>query len=130
MAARPLSPHIGIYRFAYTMATSILHRATGLFMAIGLAALACWLMAAANGAESYAAVVGAYSNWFFLLLLFGWLAAFLYHFANGVRHLFWDAGMGLEKAQARRSAALVVMAALLALGLCVWVVCSRAGVTP
>ena len=130
MAARPLSPHIGIYRFAYTMATSILHRATGLFMAIGLAALACWLMAAANGAESYAAVVGAYSNWFFLLLLFGWLAAFLYHFANGVRHLFWDAGMGLEKAQARRSAALVVIAVLLALGLCVWVACGRAGVTP
>ena len=130
MDARPLSPHLGIYRFAYTMATSILHRATGLFMAIGLAALACWLMAAANGAESYAAVVGAYSSWFFMLLLLGWLAAFLYHFANGVRHLFWDAGIGLEKAQARRSAALVVIATLLALGLCVWAVCSRAGVAP
>jgi succinate dehydrogenase / fumarate reductase cytochrome b subunit len=130
MATRPLSPHLGVYRFAYTMALSILHRATGVFMAIGLAALACWLLAAANGAESYAAVIAAYSNWFFMLLLLGWLASFLYHFANGIRHLFWDAGIGMEKAQARRSAAIVVVAVLLALALCLWLLFGRTGVAP
>jgi len=130
MAVRPLSPHLGVYRFAYTMATSILHRMTGVFLAIGLAALACWLMAAANGAESYAAVVAAYSHWLFRLLLLGWLVSFLYHFANGIRHLLWDAGIGLEKAQARRSAALVAMAALLALGLCLGLIFGGTGVAP
>src|SRR5258706_4789759 len=113
MAVRPLSPFTGIYRLGYTMVLSFTHRMTGVFMAFGLAALACWLMAAANGAQSYAAVIAAFSNWFFMLLLIGWLASFLYHFANGIRHLFWDAGIGLEKAQARRSAAIVIMAGVL-----------------
>jgi succinate dehydrogenase / fumarate reductase cytochrome b subunit len=35
--------------------------------------------------------------------------AFIYHLANGVRHLFWDAGLGLERAQARRSAVIVLV---------------------
>jgi succinate dehydrogenase / fumarate reductase cytochrome b subunit len=38
-----------------------------------------------------------------------WLVAFIYHLANGVRHLFWDAGLGLERAQARRSAVIVLV---------------------
>jgi succinate dehydrogenase / fumarate reductase, cytochrome b subunit len=130
MAAPPLSPHLFVYRFAYTMATSILHRATGVFMAIGLAALACWLMAAANGPESYGAVVAAYSNVIFLLLLLGWLASFLYHLVNGLRHLFLDAGIGMEKAQARRSAALVVLLTLLALGGSLWLLSTHLGAAP
>jgi succinate dehydrogenase / fumarate reductase cytochrome b subunit len=50
------------------------------------------------------------------VVLAGWLLAFLYHFANGIRHLFWDAGYGFEKAQARRSAAIVVAFAVVAGG--------------
>jgi succinate dehydrogenase / fumarate reductase cytochrome b subunit len=130
MAARPLSPFTGIYRLAYTMVLSFAHRVTGVFMAIGLATLACWLMAAANGTGAYAAVVAAYSHWFFLLLLLGWLASFLYHFANGIRHLFWDAGLGMEKAQARRSAAIVVIAVVLALAVCLWLIIGHTGVAP
>jgi succinate dehydrogenase / fumarate reductase cytochrome b subunit len=130
MAERPLSPHLFIYRFAYTMALSISHRITGVAMAVGLLALACWLMAAANGADAYAAVIAAYSHWFFKLLLLGWLLCFLFHFANGIRHLFWDAGLGLEKAQARRSALIVVIVVLLALALCLWQLFGRTAVTP
>jgi succinate dehydrogenase / fumarate reductase cytochrome b subunit len=110
MAHRPLSPHLMIYRRAYTMVLSILHRITGLALAAGLGVLVVWLAALAGGAEPYACFLSFAGSWPFKVLLGLWLVAFVYHFANGIRHLFWDAGMGLERAQARRSAMLVVVA--------------------
>jgi succinate dehydrogenase / fumarate reductase, cytochrome b subunit len=119
MTRRPLSPHISIYRFAYTMSLSILHRITGLALAAGLALLTCWLVAASRGEASYLRfqqIAGGVAGRLVLALF---LVAFLYHLANGIRHLFWDAGFGLERAQARLSArwvvALVVIAALILL---------------
>jgi succinate dehydrogenase / fumarate reductase cytochrome b subunit len=110
MAHRPLSPHLTIYRFAYTMALSIVHRITGVALAVGLIALVLWLAALAGGAEAYAGFLGFAGAWPFKVLLGLWLAAFVYHFFNGIRHLLWDAGIGLERAQARRSATIVVVA--------------------
>ncbi len=120
MPARPLSPHLSVYKFAYTMALSITHRITGVALSLGLLVLAVWLLSAAAGADSYAAAVAVLSHWTFRVLLVSWLAAFLYHFANGIRHLLWDVGVGLEKAQARRSATVVVVAVLLALAVCLY----------
>jgi peroxiredoxin len=59
MAARerPLSPHLQVYRFAYTMALSILHRATGIALSVGMLLLAWWLVAAAGGEAGYTQVV-------------------------------------------------------------------------
>ena len=108
MGARPLSPHLGIYRFMYTMAASIAHRFTGVALAAGLIVLAWWLTALANGETSYLTALGWLVTWPVKVLLFGLLAAFLYHLANGVRHLAWDADYGFEKRQARRSAWLVL----------------------
>ncbi len=113
MRQRPLSPHIGVYKFAYTMATSIAHRATGIVLSVGLLALAGWLIAAASGPELYAIAVAILGGAFGQLLLAGWLVAFSYHLFNGLRHLNWDLGRGLEKHEARRSAAIVVIATLL-----------------
>ncbi|MFM8585578.1 MAG: succinate dehydrogenase, cytochrome b556 subunit [Gammaproteobacteria bacterium] len=116
MRQRPLSPHIGVYKFAYTMATSIVHRATGVVLSVGLLALAGWLIAAASGPEAYAIAVAILGGAFGQLLLAGWLVAFSYHLFNGLRHLNWDLGRGLEKHEARRSAAIVVVATLLLAG--------------
>lgn len=110
MRQRPLSPHLDVYRFAYTMATSIAHRASGVVLAFGFNLLVWWLMAAAGGPEGYANVVAFIGTWPVQLLLAGWLVAFLYHFCNGIRHLNWDLGRGLEKVEARRSAAIVIIA--------------------
>ncbi len=115
MGARPLSPHLGIYRFMYTMTTSIAHRFTGVALAAGLIVLAWWLTALANGETSYLTALGWLVTWPVKVLLFGLLAAFLYHLANGVRHLAWDADYGFEKLQARRSAWLVLVVAVIAL---------------
>ncbi|MEO8314892.1 MAG: succinate dehydrogenase, cytochrome b556 subunit [Pseudomonadota bacterium] len=109
MAHRPLSPHLTVYRFAYTMALSIVHRITGGALAVGLCVLVLWLTALAGGEDCYARFLRLADSWVFKVLLGLWLVAFVYHFANGIRHLFWDAGIGLERAQARRSATLVVV---------------------
>jgi succinate dehydrogenase / fumarate reductase, cytochrome b subunit len=109
---RPLSPHLQIYRPMYTMVLSVLHRATGLGLAAGLLLLAWWLLALASGPVAYArfgALLGSPPG---LLLLAGLVLAFWYHFCNGLRHLNWDMGRGFEKASARRSGALVVIASL------------------
>lgn len=110
MANRPLSPHLTIYRFAYTMALSIFHRATGVALSTGFVLLVLWLVSLALGEQAYGAWLSLASSWPVKLLFGLLLVAFVYHFCNGIRHLFWDAGKGLERAQARRSAAAVVIA--------------------
>jgi succinate dehydrogenase / fumarate reductase cytochrome b subunit len=116
MPHRPLSPHVFIYRFAYTMATSIFHRATGLALSAGLLLLVSFLIALASGPESYAGFLGFASSWPVKALLSVVVLSFCYHFANGIRHLLWDAGIGMERKAARMSARLVVVLALLAAG--------------
>jgi len=114
MTDRPLSPHLSVYRFLHTMALSILHRITGVWMALGLIALVYWLASAAAGEDAYARASARLGGGFARVLLLLWLAAFCYHFVNGVRHLCWDAGFGLEKHQARRTAKVVIALAVLA----------------
>jgi len=95
MRQRPLSPHLDIYRFAYTMATSIAHRITGVILTAGFGVLIYWLVAAASSAESYAAAQQIISSGPVKLLLVGWLLAFCYHLFNGIRHLNWDRGQAV-----------------------------------
>ena len=116
---RPLSPHIGIYLWPITMALSILHRATGIGLAVGLVALVAWLMSIAAGPESYLYFSTFMSTTFGRLLLIAWSFAFFYHLANGIRHLFWDAGYGFEKSQANASA-WVALAATVVLTAAFW----------
>ena len=114
MARRPLSPHIFIYRFGYTMTLSILHRMAGLVLSVGLLLFAVWLSAAAAGPEAYARLVELLPAPLLKLGLAVLLLAFIYHLANGIRHLCWDAGLGLERWQARRSAIIVLAFTLIA----------------
>jgi succinate dehydrogenase / fumarate reductase cytochrome b subunit len=94
------------------MTLSILHRATGVALSLGLLLLACWLLAAAAGPEAYGRVTAALGRGPFQLVLAGWLVAFVYHLGAGIRHIFWDLGYGFEKAQARRSGRWLVLGAI------------------
>ena len=96
MSERPLSPHLQVYRWQITMALSILHRATGVALAVGTLLLLWWLIAAAVSPDAYAGVQAFVHSWFGRLLLLGWTAALFYHLCNGIRHLLWDAGWGFE----------------------------------
>ncbi|WP_022727863.1 succinate dehydrogenase, cytochrome b556 subunit [Fodinicurvata sediminis] len=93
---RPLSPHLQVYKPQITSVMSILHRITGVALAVGTLLLIYWLAAAAGGPESYAAAQSFIASPIGLILLFGWTLAFFYHLCNGIRHLFWDAGYGFE----------------------------------
>lgn len=114
MAERPLSPHIGVYRWAYTMTLSILHRATGIALAVSLIGFVAWLVAASLGADSYATIQPLVSSWTFRVIATLAAIALLYHCCNGVRHLFWDIGKGFERSQARSSAIAVIAVAAVA----------------
>lgn len=93
---RPLSPHLQVYKPQLTSVLSITHRATGVALAVGLIGLVYWLMSLAAGPQAYAAAQQVLGSWFGKLVLFGFSFALFYHMCNGVRHLFWDAGIGFE----------------------------------
>ena len=93
---RPLSPHLQIYRWQLTSVLSILHRASGIALSVGAILLVSWLGAAADGPGPYAAFQHFMGSWFGLMLLLGWSVALFYHLCNGIRHLWWDTGRGLD----------------------------------
>lgn len=107
---RPLSPHLQIYRPQLTSVLSILHRFTGIALAVGTILLVYWLAAAAAGPDSFSRAQNFVGSWLGILLLFGWSVALFYHLCNGIRHLFWDAGYGFELPQAYASGWAMVIA--------------------
>ena len=111
---RPLSPHLQVYRWQMTMLTSILHRMSGVGLALGLVLLTWWLAAAASGPEYFALVHGIMGSWIGRLILLGFTAALYFHLCNGIRHLLWDVGYGFEIETARRMGYLVFFVMVLA----------------
>lgn len=111
--ARPLSPHLQIYRWQLTMVLSIVHRTTGVALAVGTLLLIALLLALAAGPDAYQTVRAFCSSWLGLLLLFGWSWALCYHLCNGIRHLVWDIGWGFEIPRAYLTGWLVVGTSLL-----------------
>ena len=111
---RPLSPHLQIYRWQIGNSLSILHRLTGIALAVGLLALCYWLVSLAGGEKSYAAASKVFASPLGLLALVSVTFAFMYHLLNGIRHLFWDAGFGFERVQRHASGWFAILAALVA----------------
>lgn len=117
---RPISPHLQIYRWQISMLTSIAHRASGIVLSVGSVFLAIWLIAAANGPDVYASVNGIAASWFGQLIMFLWSFALFYHLCNGVRHLVWDVGIGLDLETARLTGFAAIGVAV-ALTIFVWI---------
>ena len=114
MPTRPLSPHLSVYRMSrYTLATSIANRFTGLALSLGLLLLVYWLMAVAGGRVSYARAMRVLASPPTKLIYAALIVSFCYHLVAGLRHLVWDTGHGLERAQSQRSAWLVVAVSLM-----------------
>jgi succinate dehydrogenase / fumarate reductase cytochrome b subunit len=113
--------------FRYTLFTSFANRITGLVLSVGLLVLVYWLMAVASGAAAYARAIGILSLPIFKLFYAALLLTFSYHLVAGLRHLVWDTGHGLERAQSKRSAAIViVVSVLLMVGFIYWAFCPGA----
>jgi succinate dehydrogenase / fumarate reductase, cytochrome b subunit len=110
---RPISPHLQIYRPQLTSILSILHRITGVFLAVGILALVYWLVAAARSAEAFDQAQALVGSIIGRSLLFLWTGAFFYHLLNGIRHLAWDAGWGFELTATYRSGWTVLIATVI-----------------
>jgi succinate dehydrogenase / fumarate reductase cytochrome b subunit len=106
---RPMSPHLQIYRPQLTSMLSIIHRITGVGLALGAVLVVWWLLAAATGADYFATVDGLLTSWIGYLVLFGSTWALSYHLLNGIRHLFWDMGFGFEIETVERSGMAVLV---------------------
>lgn len=111
---RPLSPHLQVWRWHVTMASSILHRASGVALYVGAAGLAIWLLALASGPEAFGVVAGLLATLPGQLAIYAMTVAIVYHMANGLRHLFWDFGAGYDPKAAESSGWLVIIVALAA----------------
>jgi succinate dehydrogenase / fumarate reductase, cytochrome b subunit len=124
--ARPLSPHLQIYRWPVTMATSIVHRATGAALAAGTLLVAWWLIAIMLGPDQYDRFSMIARSPIGQLILFGFVWSLAYHLLNGIRHLSWDVGYGFDKHTASRTGILVfVLSIIVAVGVFAWAYMSK-----
>jgi succinate dehydrogenase / fumarate reductase, cytochrome b subunit len=109
---RPLSPHLQIWRWTPTMAASITHRATGVALYSGTIVLAVWTASVALGADAFRPVGALLSSPIGVVALAGYAWALLFHAFNGLRHLYWDQGRGLDVKSASATAVAVFAASL------------------
>lgn len=123
--ARPLSPHLQIYKPIPTMMMSIIHRITGCALYFGVLLVAIWLMAAAGTPETFARVQGIYGSWLGLVVLFGFTWALVHHMLGGIRHLVMDTGAALGKEESTKAAIAMPIVSIV-LTILVWIVVTMA----
>lgn len=116
---KPLSPHLQVYKPQITSVLSIVHRATGVALAFGAIALACWIISGAYGKETFLLAQTILGHWLGQIFLFGWTLCLFYHLFNGIRHLFWDSGKGLELHHVNLTGWLVLVMTIIFTGL-IW----------
>jgi succinate dehydrogenase cytochrome b subunit len=100
---RPLSPHLQIYKPQLTSLLSITHRGTGVFLSLGALLLTCWLVGLATSEVAFNNLQQHTTAWYGKILLIAFVFSIYFHLGNGIRHLFWDAGLGLEISTAYKS---------------------------
>ena len=105
---RPLSPHLQIYKPQITSTLSILHRITGFVLFFGGLLLSGWLITASLNTEAFYVAQAIAKSFLGQMVLFSITLALFYHFSNGIRHLFWDFGIGFEMKHVRTSGYFVI----------------------
>ena len=124
---RPLSPHLQVYRWQVQMVTSILHRATGIVLVVGLAGLVWGLLALAAGPQRWAAFAACAGSPFGKIVLLGFSWALAFHLINGIRHLVQDAGQGYAIPEFVRSSWLSIIGSFVLVALAWGVVLAHWG---
>src|SRR5690554_7842688 len=125
---RPLSPFMlgQAYRFQLTSVMSLLHRISGIILSFGALGLAWWLLAVAQGGDAYARVADCLASPLGMLALAGLSLSLVYHLLNGIRHLLWDAGHGMEIPEVYRSGYVVAVLTVV-LTAVIWFFAMRGG---
>lgn len=118
---RPLSPHLQVWGWTVTMASSIAQRATGIALYAGFALLTVWLACGAIGESAYGAFQSILGSPLGLVVLAGFTWAQMYHLCKGILHLIWDSGHLLGK-DAGKTTTTIVFVASIALTAAIWAV--------
>lgn len=124
---RPLSPHLQVYNPQITSVMSILHRMTGVILALGSLLLLWILVSLSMGEQSFAATSAFLASPIAKLALMGYTACLMYHLFNGIRHLFWDVGKGFDIPTVYRSGYAVIVLSLLSTAIIWWLATSSGG---
>jgi succinate dehydrogenase / fumarate reductase cytochrome b subunit len=125
---RPLSPHLQVYNPQITSVMSILHRITGVILALGSLFLLWILVSLSMGEQSFATTSVFLATPIAKLALMGYAACLMYHLFNGIRHLFWDIGKGFDIPTVYRSGYAVIVLSLLSTAIIWWLATSSGGV--
>ena len=127
---RPMSPFmIGpYYRPQITSMMSIMHRMTGVALALGSLGLLWVLVSFSMGQQSFVETQACLNSVFGQLALFAFSLCLMYHLFNGIRHLFWDIGKGFDIPSVYRSGYTVIALALLSTAIIWWLALSNGGV--
>jgi succinate dehydrogenase / fumarate reductase cytochrome b subunit len=108
------------------MVTSILHRATGIALAVGTLMVLWGLLSLAAGEDAFNQFKVCMSSPLGMILMIGWTWSLFFHLCNGIRHLIQDAGAGYAIAQFVRSSWLSVIISIV-LTLLIWAYVLTAG---
>jgi succinate dehydrogenase / fumarate reductase cytochrome b subunit len=122
----PMSPFLTVWRWHITMLTSILNRVTGVGLYLGALIAAAWAVSLASGPEAYATFKAVLGSPLGKFVLFGMTLSLFFHLSNGVRHVVWDLGHGLDVKSANASSVLVFAFTLTAT-VAVWVIAGMTG---
>jgi succinate dehydrogenase / fumarate reductase, cytochrome b subunit len=117
---RPLSPHLQVYSPQLTSMMSIAHRASGAFLCAGGIVIMIGVLALADGYESWQEFRAFCGGLYGKILISAFTLALVYHWLNGLRHLFWDAGYGLDIKQTYKSGNFVMLAFVVLSALILW----------
>ena len=110
---RPLSPHLQIYKPQLTSVLSIAHRITGVILSILSLFIPLTLLSVALGIDYFNILKVFLANIFIQLLITASIFVLAYHLLNGIRHLFWDYGLGLSMKDTYVSGYLVLIVSVL-----------------
>ena len=118
---RPLSPHLSVWRWHITMASSIFHRATGFALYVGALLAAGWAVSLASGPVAYGRYMSPLGSIPGKVVMFGLTLSIFFHLANGIRHLVWDSGKGFDLKLADATATAAIVFSIVATVL-IWVI--------
>lgn len=118
--ARPLSPHLQIYKYQLTSVLSILHRVTGVISILGSFCLLAWLVGLAWDESLYRFLQKIAVSIPAQVIMFAWSYALIYHLCNGVRHMLWDQERGLDMPDVYKSGKWMVSISI-ALTILIWI---------
>ena len=110
---RPISPHLQIYKPQITSILSIAHRFTGIILYSSSFLFTIFLFSLAFNEDLKNILISFFSSFYGKSILFFITLFFIYHFLNGIRHLFWDIGLGFELPTLRLSGKIVVIFSIL-----------------